>query len=75
MPIVKCRIIPQPEENTRTVFQWDGKGTFVAFFQGHGTTTYRCGLCPTVLLNQVEHGQVRNIVFRCPKCGSYNELP
>jgi hypothetical protein len=32
---------------------------------------YTCGRCDTVLLH-AEEGQVRGVIFRCTKCGSYN---
>ncbi len=32
---------------------------------------YTCGRCDTILLH-AEEGQVRGVIFRCSKCGSYN---
>jgi len=32
---------------------------------------YTCGRCNTILLH-AEEGQVRGVIFRCTKCGSYN---
>jgi len=74
LPNVAARIISKPPENTRTVLQSDG-AYFGPFIRGNGKTTYICGNCKTALLENIYPHQVRNIVFKCPKCGSYNELP
>ena len=34
-----------------------------------------CGICRTMLVENIVHGQVGNIVLKCPKCGAYNEIP
>ena len=39
-----------------------------------GDTDYRCGSCDVVLAEQVWAWEVRNVVFRCPSCGSLNEV-
>lgn len=73
MHTVTARVIPKPKEDSRTVLIGnDLKGPF---FKGHGPTTYICGVCRNILVEEVYHGQIRNIVFRCPKCQSYNEIP
>ena len=76
MPTSKLRIIPPPAEGTRAVLQWAADaGQFSGFIRGNGPTSYLCGLCGAKLVDGVVHGQLRNLVFRCPKCGSYNEIP
>jgi hypothetical protein len=34
---------------------------------------YTCGYCGTVLIH-ADEGQLRNLLIRCSKCGSYNKL-
>ena len=34
---------------------------------------YTCGYCETVLIH-ADEGQLRNLLIRCSKCGSYNKL-
>ena len=76
MPIVKAKKIPKPEENSEAVFRLkEGTPYFGPFIRGSGSTTYTCELCGTVLVENVYHGKIRNLVFLCPKCGSYNKIP
>lgn len=66
--------IPEPPPDTRSVFVFDEN--FVGpLVQGEGSVTFRCGSCKRVLLKEVGLEQFQNIVFKCPKCSSYNELP
>jgi hypothetical protein len=70
---VPLKIIPEPEPNTRTVFLL--QGLFPAF-KGEGDIDKVCGNCGLILLEGVGRGiEIRNLVIRCPKCKSYNELP
>ena len=73
MPTIKARIIPKPDEGTRTVLV--GKELAGPFIRGQGSTTYICGVCRNILVEKVYHGQIRNIVIKCTKCQSYNEIP
>jgi predicted RNA-binding Zn-ribbon protein involved in translation (DUF1610 family) len=40
-----------------------------------GAVDYECPLCKTVLLERLERGQARNIVVKCPLCGTASEPP
>jgi hypothetical protein len=73
MPTVSARIIPEPPEGTRTVLE--GSPSLGPFMRGNGPTTYVCGLCRNILVENMFHGQISNIVFKCPKCQSFNEIP
>jgi len=64
------RIIPMPQNGTRTVFI----GTTVPFFRGIGKLTIVCGHCNLPLICNIDVGQVKNIVIRCPNCGRYNDI-
>jgi predicted RNA-binding Zn-ribbon protein involved in translation (DUF1610 family) len=73
LPTVKARVIPEPPPNTRAVFAGD---TLTGpFMRGKGSTSYACGLCGNILIQDIIHGQVQNMVFKCPKCKSFNEIP
>ncbi len=45
------------------------------FIQGDGNVTYICQNCRQTILDQIRQGQVANIVFECPTCGSLLYLP
>jgi len=70
---VPLKIIPEPEPDTRSVLI--PKGLFPVF-RGQKNIDKVCGNCGFLLLEGVGTGiEIRNIVIRCPKCKSYNELP
>jgi len=73
----KMRVIPKPEEGTRTVFQWkEGtpeKTRRGPMMKGRGLSDYKCGNCGHVILYGVNLNQVKDIVFPCENCGKYNE--
>jgi len=70
---IQMEVIPEPKLGTASVLVYDKKGRFV-FIRGSGDTDYLCGACQSVICEQVERGQVVNIVFKCPNCGSFNLL-
>lgn len=65
-------VIKKPGENTRSVIHYDGEG-HGPFVRGDGDLSYVCGGCRNVLLEAVVAGFSVNVVYRCPKCGAYNE--
>jgi hypothetical protein len=73
MQIIKAKIIPEPEPNTRTVFV-KPEGQQGPFITGEGDINYVCGSCQVVLAQKAQTGQVSNIVFKCPKCQKFNEI-
>ncbi len=70
MPNITLPIIQKPTEGTRSVLQRKAK----PFIKGKGQINYLCGGCGETLLENVEAGQIKNIVIRCPTCGNYNDL-
>lgn len=73
MQKISLWVIPKPEPSLRTVVLRDplqGNGPFIT---GAGEIDYVCGACGTVLAASVNPNQVTNLVFRCPKCQSYND--
>jgi uncharacterized Zn finger protein len=41
--------------------------------RGAGNVTMECGNCGAPLLVGVKVAQFRDLVFRCPACGQFNE--
>lgn len=69
---VSLAVIPEPDPNTRTVFEKTGEGT--SFIQGFQTgLALVCGNCSSVLAAGIHRQQIRNVVLRCKQCGAYNE--
>ncbi len=69
LPLV---VIPEPDPNTRAVFEHAGNGTL--FFQGFDTNiALVCGTCSAVLAAGIRRDQVRHVVLRCKQCGAFNE--
>ena len=67
-------VIPKPKEGTAAVLSWSGeKGKFAVIKDG-GNDNYICGACGNVICQNVNRGQIINLVIACPNCGSYNIL-
>lgn len=69
---IQMAVIPEPEPNTRSVLMYTGPGTVAA--KGSGNVTMICGNCASPILENVKVAQFQNIVFRCNKCGAFNEV-
>jgi len=44
------------------------------FVSGRGALNYVCGQCDHVLLKSLLRMQVTNAVYKCPKCGAFNQV-
>ena len=66
------RVIPEPEPKTRAVLI--PKQEVTPVIVGKGNLDLLCGKCEEVLVDGIFEGQIQNIVIRCPKCTSYNEI-
>lgn len=67
------RVIPEPDPDTRAVFIYNGEGT-VAFTGYQVGLALTCGSCQSHLAVGIPRENIQNIVIRCKKCGSYNEV-
>lgn len=67
-------IIPKPKEGTASVFSWSGEKGKFAVIKGEGNDNYICGACGNVICQNVNRGQIIDLVIACPNCGSYNIL-
>lgn len=74
-PEKRLRVIPEPEEGTRSVLvpTDDVVGPVINGPGGRGTTDQVCGSCGRVLIAGIAPSQVMEMVIRCPDCGSYND--
>ena len=78
MAEIRCKIVPKPERNTKTIMgggeNYGERPLFVG--QGTGFRRYSCGNRKLILVDNVgENIGLINIVLECPGCQSYNELP
>lgn len=44
------------------------------YVTGEGPLTYTCGSCGLPILKTIGSGQVTAVIYKCPKCGSYNQI-
>ena len=68
---IRMAVIPEPAPNTRSVLMYVGPGTVA--MRGQDNVTMVCGNCGSPILEGMKTIQVRNLVFRCNKCGAFNE--
>ena len=69
---VPLRVIPEPDPDTRTVFEKLGEGT--TLFQGFDTNiALVCGTCGAPLAAGLQQTQIQGIVLRCKQCMAFNE--
>jgi hypothetical protein len=70
---IQMEVVPEPKPGERTVLTLGESGQY-AIIRGTGEVNYLCGTCRNVICDHIERGQVINIVFKCPNCGSFNLL-
>jgi hypothetical protein len=70
----RLRVIPEPDPETRSVFQKFPGAPDSVFFTGSQTTdAYVCGGCYTPLIVGLSLAPFQNLVLCCSQCGKYNE--
>lgn len=90
MTDIKCKVIPEPLHDHKTVFRQSS--TESPYLNGDDyddgndvkKMSYLCGNCDFVLAKNIHIDQITQlltpnnkgieIVLQCPKCGRYNEL-
>jgi hypothetical protein len=69
---IRLQVIPEPDPNSRTVFEKTGDGTVL--FQGFATNiALACGSCGAPLAAGIEPNQIKGIVLRCKQCSAFND--
>ena len=66
----KANIIPEPAPGTKTII--DQKVLPIAV--SSGDVNILCGSCSSVLFQGMAADTIFNMVVKCPKCGSFNEV-
>jgi hypothetical protein len=69
--ILKLRVIPPPDEGTRTIFRTQDTDALV---KGIELESLVCGNCEFVLVENVLAYNQDDVVLQCPSCKSYNEI-
>lgn len=65
-------VIPEPDPNTRTVFESTTENTIL--FQGYDVgVALCCGKCRSRLTLGIARSQILGIVMKCNRCGAFNE--
>jgi DNA-directed RNA polymerase subunit RPC12/RpoP len=66
----KLKIIKEPNKE-QTVYS---SKTLPVIKSKGGNTTYLCGNCGAKIGETIIEGKFKNVVLKCPKCSSYNEV-
>ena len=75
MPNIKAQVIPEPEEGKRTVFNLQFAPAIHGEGEMKGDVSIQCGNYGVTLIDTIKLGAIRNIVVKCPECGSFNDIP
>jgi len=70
----KLGIIPEPQENTRTVYA--SNPDVLPVIKGEtGDIDLACGNCGVILVSKITTiQQIENIVIKCPQCDEFNDV-
>lgn len=71
--VIRLRVIQEAAANTREILIIQLPE--ITFFSDDGVTDFICGRCKAVLANSITEGQLGNLILKCNKCQSLNELP
>jgi len=72
----KMKLFPSRPEAV-TVFSQDHfaqEKKMEPFVVGEGFLDYNCGSCGHSILRSLRPRQVTQAVYKCPKCGAYNQI-
>ena len=69
----QMEIIPEPEEGQIALLKLEKKGQH-SIIKGGGKDNCLCGICGNAICKDVNRGQIANLGFQCPNCGSFNWL-
>lgn len=72
----RLKIIPEFLTVRRSILRADQDSTSPVVIKGSGGgIDLVCGKCGEVLAENIQQGQLRNLVLFCIKCQSYNDVP
>ena len=69
----QMEVIPEPKHGTASVLIPGASGPQI-MIKGSAEDSYVCGGCGKIICENVQRGQIVNLVFKCFKCGSFNRL-
>jgi len=72
----KMRLLPSRPIDV-TIFKKDEfiqEKRMAPFVIGEGVLDYNCGSCGHMMLKSLRWGQITQAVYKCPKCGCYNQI-
>ncbi len=73
MANIQMEVIPEPDKGTASVLVPSSGGPQI-MLRGDGDDTYICGCCGESIYENVQRGQIVNLVFKCFNCGSFNRV-
>jgi hypothetical protein len=73
-PKMSLRLIPEPDPETRVIFQHNGPGTIALSGTDRSAPDLCCGSCEAPLVRGIAQASAVSIIFRCNGCGAFNEL-
>ena len=72
----KMRLLPS-RPDALTVFSKENftqEKKMQPFVVGEGVLDYNCGGCGHSMLRSLQPRQITQAVYKCPKCGEYNQI-
>lgn len=72
---INCIVIPEPFPNSRQVSKRVGSNKGPFWIGQNNAPSYHCGKCETTLVTGMPFYFIKDAVFCCPECSSYNEIP
>lgn len=73
MTNIQMEVIPEPKKGTASVLVPGTDGPQV-MFKGDADDIYICGCCGKPICENIQRGQLINLVFKCFNCGLYNRV-
>ncbi len=72
----KMRLLPSRPSDVTVFSKGSSPGNTVLepFVVGEGVLDYNCGQCGHVILRSLQPRQITKAVYKCPKCGEYNQI-
>lgn len=74
MAKISLRVLGSPPDPAvRSILTTDSTDPKFVFVQGEGPHDLMCGKCRHKLAAGIANDSVRSMIFKCPKCGSFND--
>ena len=70
----KMELLSESELEGLSVLKWGGEKGQLPSMTGGGQDNCLCAVCGNAVCKDVSRGNIMNLVFQCPNCGTYNWL-